>query len=235
MLKHMNCEKIVSAEAVTTACYIKNRVTTAGLPNNTTPREIWTGKKPDVGHLRVFGSKCWYIIPKESFKKLDDRTSEAIMIGYPKNTKGYKLWDINAQKVDISRDVVFEEVKLSTEICELEDKIDNEIQRNTPSIKEADSANIDEFENDNDEERDDDVPGTSSEDVAESMKPSVDNSAEVRRSTRIRNAPGQWWANTAFIAGHTEPKTFRQAINASYAATSECNLHICEHAKDRAC
>jgi Reverse transcriptase (RNA-dependent DNA polymerase) len=133
------------------------------------------------------------------------------MIGYPKNTKGYKLWDINAQKVVISRDVVFEEVKLSTESCELEDKIDNEIQRNTPSIKEADSANVDEFENDNGEELDDDVPGTSSEDVAESMKPSVDNSAGVRRSTRIRNAPGQWWANTAFIAAHTEPKTLRQA------------------------
>jgi transposase InsO family protein len=29
MLKHMNCEKIFWAEAVTTACYIKNRVTTA--------------------------------------------------------------------------------------------------------------------------------------------------------------------------------------------------------------
>jgi hypothetical protein len=49
------------------------------------------------------------------------------MIGYPKNTKGYKLWDINAQKVVISRDVLFENVKLSTESCELEDKIDNEI------------------------------------------------------------------------------------------------------------
>jgi Reverse transcriptase (RNA-dependent DNA polymerase) len=93
--------------------------------------------------------------------------------------------------VVISRDVLFEEVKLSTEICELEDKIDNEIQRNTPSIKEADSANVDEFENDNDEELDGDVPGTSSEDTAESMEPSVDNS---------------------FIAAHTEMKTFRQAI-----------------------
>jgi hypothetical protein len=85
----------------------------------------------------------------------------------------------------ISRDVLFEKVKLSTEICELEDKNDNEIQRNTPSIKEDDSANV-EFENDNDEMLDGDVLGTSSEDVAESMEPSVDNSAGVRRSTRIR-------------------------------------------------
>jgi transposase InsO family protein len=77
MLKQMNCDKIFWTEAVTTASYIKNRVTTSGLPNNTTPHEIWIGKKPDVGHLRVLGSKCWYTIPKENIKKLDDRTSEA--------------------------------------------------------------------------------------------------------------------------------------------------------------
>jgi hypothetical protein len=170
-----------------------------------TPHEIWNGKKPDVGHLRVFGLKCWYTIPKESVKRLDDRTSEAIMIGYPKNTKGYKLWDINAQKVVISRDVLFEEVKMSTEICELEDKIHHGIKRNTPSIKEVDSENVDEFESVNDAELDD-APGISSEDAAESMEPSVDTITEFRRSTRIRNAPGQWWANTAFIATYTEPK-----------------------------
>jgi hypothetical protein len=181
------------------------------LPNNTTPHELWNGKKPDVGHLRVFGSKCLYTIPKESVKKFDDRTSEAIMIGYPKNTKGYKLWDINAQKVVISREVLFEEVKMSTEICDLEDKIDHGIERNTPSIKKVDSENVDEFESVNDAELDD-APGVSSEDAAESVEPSVDDDTGVRRSTRIRNAPGQWWANTAFIATCTELKSFRQAI-----------------------
>jgi hypothetical protein len=87
MLKQVNCDKIFLAEAVTTACYFKNRVTTAGLPNNTTPHEIRIGQKPDVGHLRVFGSKFWYTIPKESVKKLDDRTSEAIMIGIRRTRK----------------------------------------------------------------------------------------------------------------------------------------------------
>jgi transposase InsO family protein len=41
MLKHVNCEKMWWAEAVSTACYIKNRVTTSGLPNKITPHEIW--------------------------------------------------------------------------------------------------------------------------------------------------------------------------------------------------
>jgi hypothetical protein len=137
------------AEAVTTACYIKNRVTTTGLPNNTTPHEIWICKKPDVGHLRVFGSKCWYTIPKENIKKLDDRTSEAIMIGYPKNTKGYKLWDLKTQKVIISRDVLFKEEKQSTEICEQDDKCDDEIKHLIPNTKEVDVENVDAFESTN--------------------------------------------------------------------------------------
>jgi hypothetical protein len=78
MLKLMNCDKIFWAEAVTTACYIKNRVTTTGLPNNTTPYEVWIGKKPDDGHLRVFGSKCWCTIPKENIKKAGQQDIRSI-------------------------------------------------------------------------------------------------------------------------------------------------------------
>jgi hypothetical protein len=54
-----------------------------------------------------------------------------MMIGYPKNTKGYKLWDFNLQKVVISRDVLFAEVRQSNEICVQESE--NENIRKTPS------------------------------------------------------------------------------------------------------
>jgi hypothetical protein len=178
------------AEAVTTACYIKKyRVTTTGLPNNTTPHEIWIGKKPDVSHLRVFGSKSWYTVPKENIKTFDDRTSEAIMIGYQKSKKGYKLWDFNAQKVVVSRDVFFDEVKQSTEICELDDKIGHGIRHETSSSNGFDGENIDDYESANDTSKLDHVPGISNEDAAESIEPSVESSIRVQRSGRIRNAP----------------------------------------------
>jgi hypothetical protein len=212
MLKHMNCDKIFWAKAVTTACYIKNRVTTTGLPNNTTPHEIWIGKKPDIGHLRVFGAKCWYMIPMENIKELDDRTSEAIMIGYPKNTNRYKLWDFKTQKVVVSRHVLFNEEKQSTEICEQDDNCDEEIKHLTPNTKEVDVENVDAFESTNDASELDNVPGISNEHAAENIEPSVDKSIGVRRSGRIRNAPGPWWAHSAFIATCTEPKAFRQAV-----------------------
>jgi hypothetical protein len=111
-----------------------------------------------VGHLRVFSSEWWYTIPKENIKKLDDRTSEAIMIGYPKNTKGYKLWDYKTQKVIISRDVLFKEEKQSTEICEQDDKCDDEIKHLTPNTKEVDVENVDAFESTNDASELDNVP-----------------------------------------------------------------------------
>jgi hypothetical protein len=87
MLKHANCEKLWWAEATSTACYIKNRVTTSGLPSNTTPHEIWYGRKPNIAHLRIFGSKCWYVIPKTQMRKLDDRSHEAMMVGYSTSQK----------------------------------------------------------------------------------------------------------------------------------------------------
>jgi hypothetical protein len=128
------------------------------LPNNIAPHEIWIGKKPDVGHLRVFGSKCWYTSPKENIKKLDDRTSEAILIGYLKNTKGYKLWDFKAQNVIISRDVLFNEEKQSTEICEQDDENDDESTNLTPNIKDVDVESVDDLDGTNDASGLDDVP-----------------------------------------------------------------------------
>jgi transposase InsO family protein len=93
MLKHVNCEEVWCAEAVSTACYIKNHVTTSGIPNNITRHEIWYGRKPNISYLRIFGSRCWYVIPKTQTRKLDDRSCEAMMVGYSTPQKGYKLWD----------------------------------------------------------------------------------------------------------------------------------------------
>lgn len=61
------------AEAVNTAVYIINRAPAAGIGNNTTPFEIWTGRKPNLDHLRIFGSPVMVHIPKERRKKWDKK------------------------------------------------------------------------------------------------------------------------------------------------------------------
>jgi len=46
------------AEAVSTACYIRNRVMIRSLLNKT-PYELLRGRKPNVSHFRCFGSKMF--------------------------------------------------------------------------------------------------------------------------------------------------------------------------------
>ena len=93
-------------------------VTSRSLPSNTTSYHIWFGKAPDLSHMRVFASQCWYVLPKKDVKKLDARTREALMMGYSSQSKGYKLWDGIAGKFVVSRDVIFNE-KSSNDCQEL--------------------------------------------------------------------------------------------------------------------
>ena len=95
------------AEAMSTAVYIRNRVTSRTLPSNMTPHHIWMKKTPTVAHLRVFGCKCWYTIPNEKVKKLDVRRKSAISVGYAENSKAYELIDKETGKIVGSRDVTF--------------------------------------------------------------------------------------------------------------------------------
>lgn len=56
MMLHKNVPQELWAEAVCTAAYIQNRVTCREIPRNATPYSLWHDKKPDVSHLRGFGS-----------------------------------------------------------------------------------------------------------------------------------------------------------------------------------
>ncbi|CDF37707.1 unnamed protein product [Chondrus crispus] len=108
-LSHKQVSKRFWAEALATSVYVRNRVTSRALPVNTTPHHIWMNSTPNVGHLRVFGSKCWYTLPKLELRKLDLRAREAMFLGYPQCSKAYKLWDGELNKIVVSRDVKFDE------------------------------------------------------------------------------------------------------------------------------
>ena len=60
MLHYKSLPKHFWAEALATAVYVRNRVTSRSLPSNITPHHLWFGKSPDLSHMRVFGSQCWY-------------------------------------------------------------------------------------------------------------------------------------------------------------------------------
>ncbi|KAL0451614.1 UNVERIFIED_CONTAM: Retrovirus-related Pol polyprotein from transposon TNT 1-94 [Sesamum latifolium] len=67
------------------------------------------GYKPVVTHLRVFGSIAYTHIPHQKRTKLDDKSARYVFIGYDQNSKGYKLYNPSNGKIEISRDVEFDE------------------------------------------------------------------------------------------------------------------------------
>ena len=71
--------------------------------------EVWTGNPLDYYGLRVFGCPTYVHIPNEERLKLDAKSRQCIFLGYQKGVKGFKLYDPKANKVVISRDVVFDE------------------------------------------------------------------------------------------------------------------------------
>ncbi|KAH9735937.1 hypothetical protein KPL71_017913 [Citrus sinensis] len=108
MLKSKRLPKEFWAEAVACAVYLSNRSPTRSVWGKT-PQEAWSGRKPGITHLRVFGSIAHVHVPDESRAKLDDKSEKFIFIGYDNNSKGYKLYNPNNGKIVISRDVVFDE------------------------------------------------------------------------------------------------------------------------------
>lgn len=94
------------AEAVSTAAYVINHSPTKSI-NYKTPEEMWTGIKPNVQHLRIFGCPAMMHIPKEKRLKWDCKSKELIFVGYCPESKGYRLYDKREGKIVRSRDVVF--------------------------------------------------------------------------------------------------------------------------------
>jgi hypothetical protein len=94
------------AEAVNTAVYIKNQSPTKALESKT-PQEAWTGRKPDVSHLRVFGCKAFAHIPDEKRRKLESKSMPCVFLGYCERTKTYRLMCVETKRIIKSRDVVF--------------------------------------------------------------------------------------------------------------------------------
>ena len=105
MLQAANLPKSFWAEATATAVYARNRCPISTLANKT-PYEAWTGRKPLVGHMRVFGCLAYVLITGKR-DKLDAKSRPCIFIGYSSEAKAYRLYDPARKAIVESRDVAF--------------------------------------------------------------------------------------------------------------------------------
>ena len=92
------------AEAARTAVYVQN-CTPHRVLENKTLEEVFSSKKPEVSHLRIFGYPVYIHIPKEKRTKLDPSGRKGIFV----SSKAYRIYFLGYKKIDISMDVTFDE------------------------------------------------------------------------------------------------------------------------------
>ncbi|GKV50107.1 hypothetical protein SLEP1_g56822 [Rubroshorea leprosula] len=98
MLKSKNMPKEFWAEAVACAVYLSNLSPSKSV-QGMTPQEAWSSKKPNVSHLRVFGSIAFIHVPDEKRSKLDGKSEKFVFIGYDSSSKGYKFYNPSNGKI----------------------------------------------------------------------------------------------------------------------------------------
>lgn len=93
-------------EVIKTAAYLKNR-TIANTVENKTPFEIFFGIKPNVEHLKIYGSRVFVRVPEVLRKsKWDDKAQLGVLVGYNENSYRVLLKNriINARHVKVVED-----------------------------------------------------------------------------------------------------------------------------------
>jgi hypothetical protein len=91
-----------------TAVHLLNRAPTKALSGKT-PFEAYHGRKPAVHYLRTFGCVAHVKTVRPHQKKLDDRSAPMVFIGYEPGAKAYRVYDPVAQRVHVTRDIIFDE------------------------------------------------------------------------------------------------------------------------------
>ena len=75
--------------ALETTQYLLNLVPSKVI--STTPKELWTGQKSSLGHVRIWDNSTHVL--KRDPSKLEARLEVCMFVGYPRGTKGYLFYD----------------------------------------------------------------------------------------------------------------------------------------------
>ena len=188
------------AEALATAVYLRNRSPTKSV-SDLTPYEAWSGRKPAVNHLKVFGCVVYAYIFKEERRKLDPKAKRCILLT---TVNSYRLYWPEERRILYSRDFVFDENKYGLEKEQMEkgdetyklveiDLPDDEISQNVQEVIDHDDI-------------------VSENQVVEEVL--TENEASLRCSNRERRQPdyyGDWVNATQTTEQYYEPTTLKEA------------------------
>jgi hypothetical protein len=115
------------AKAAMTTVYVQNRLSHSTLGFKT-PEEMFTRKKPEVSHLKIFGCPVFVHILKEKRNKLEPSGKKGIFVRYCEASKAFRIYIPGHHHIEINSDVTFNEdatLKKSRR-CQLEEVYEEE-------------------------------------------------------------------------------------------------------------
>ncbi|GJS15046.1 putative ribonuclease H-like domain-containing protein [Tanacetum coccineum] len=98
------------AEAVSTACYVQNRVLLVK-PHNKTPYELFRGFKPALSFMRPFKCHVTILNTLDNLGKFDDKSDEGFFIGYSLSSKAFRVYNTRTRRVEETLHIGFLETK----------------------------------------------------------------------------------------------------------------------------
>ena len=222
------------AEAVNTACYIRNRLFTSVSSVEKTPYEILLNKRPDISHIRVFGSRAYVHIPKNHrIWKLDKRAHAGFLVGFERGNS-FRVYLPDEGKVVVSRDVTVDEHWTSPNISDKSlhnDTTQDDIEFDDPFIGvtrlqsnynlNSGPTSEDDVEAEDHTEQVDDSEVLKNQN--EDWQDCVTHFPGVRRSTRSNNPPERFGFDSALFVqearmrneSSSTPLTYQEAVTCS--------------------
>ncbi|GJY45097.1 putative ribonuclease H-like domain-containing protein [Tanacetum coccineum] len=98
------------AEAVSTACYVLNRVLVTK-PQNKTHYELIAGKIPIISYIRPFGCHVTILNTIDHLGKFDGKSDEGFLVGYSLLSKAFRVYNLETRRVEENLHIAFVENK----------------------------------------------------------------------------------------------------------------------------
>nr|GEV47736.1 ribonuclease H-like domain-containing protein [Tanacetum cinerariifolium] len=86
------------AKAVSTDCYVLNRVLVTK-PQNKTPYELLNGKIPIISYIRPFGCHVTILNTIDHLGKFTEKSDEGFLVGYSQSSKAFKVYNLETKRV----------------------------------------------------------------------------------------------------------------------------------------
>ncbi|GJX67082.1 putative ribonuclease H-like domain-containing protein [Tanacetum coccineum] len=86
-------------EAVSTACYVHNRILIVK-PHYKTHCELFRGLKPSLSFMKPFGCHVTILNTLDSLGKFDGKTDDGFFVGYSLSSKAFRVYNTRTRKVE---------------------------------------------------------------------------------------------------------------------------------------